>query len=105
MGAGALGAIFGTALSLMLSVGGAVVAAEGGPDATRHYLAGHVLLGVGIGLLIATVLRSGMRVFLDRAASRVPSASVQAPTADHASVTVLPTRPAQVVPLRGRHAA
>jgi hypothetical protein len=100
-----MGAIFGTALSLMLSVGGAVVAVEGGPDAARHYLAGHVLLGVGIGLLIATVLRSGMRRFLARAALRVPNTSVQASPADHASVTVLPTRPAHVVPLRGRHAA
>ncbi|MDQ0732322.1 hypothetical protein [Arthrobacter sp. B1I2] len=100
-----MGAIFGTALSLILTVGGAVVAAEGGPGAAQYYLAGHVLLGVGIGLLIATMLRCGVRVLLARAASREPKASMKASIGEYASVTVLPVRTASVVPLRGRHAA
>lgn len=105
MGAGALGAIFGTALSLMLTVGGAAVAAAGGPGAGQHYLAGHVLLGVGIGLLIATALRMGARVLMARAASPARSTAVVPAAVDAAPVTVLPVRSASAVPLRGRHAA
>ena len=100
-----MGAIFGTALSLMLTVGGAAVAADRGVGGAQHYLAGHVLLGVGIGLLIATVLRTGLRRFLARAAAREGKAFTQGSIAEHASVTVLPLRPESVVPLRGRHAA
>jgi hypothetical protein len=100
-----MGAIFGTALSLMLTVGGAAVAADRGVGGAQHYLAGHVLLGVGIGLLIATVLRTGLRRFLARPASPVRSAPVAPPEAEYASVTVLPVRSAPAAPLRGRHAA
>lgn len=100
-----MGAIFGTALSLMLSVGGAAVAAEGGPGATQHYLAGHVLLGVGIGLLIATILRTGARMLLARRTSPAGKSTSFAPGADTATVTVLPVRSAAPVPMRGRHAA
>lgn len=100
-----MGAIFGTALSLMLTVGGAAVAADRGPGGLQHYLAGHVLLGVGIGLLIATVLRTGIRLLLARPTSRVRTAPTARPGAEPASVTVLPVRTASAVPLRGRHAA
>lgn len=100
-----MSAIFGTALSLMLTVGGAAVAAEGGPGAARHYLAGHVLLGVGIGLLIATALRVALRLVLARPASRVRRLLVQPVAGESAAVTVLPVRSAQAVALRGRHAA
>lgn len=100
-----MGAIFGTALSLMLTVGGAAVAAEGGPGAAQHYLAGHVLLGVGIGLMIATGLRAGVRLLLARATSQARSAPALPTESDSATVTVLPVRSAAPVPLRGRHAA
>ena len=99
-----MGAIFGTALSLMLTVGGAAVAALDGPGAARHYLTGHVLLGVGIGLLIATAIRLAARVLLARpTAARATTAPVQ--PVDAPPVTVLPVRAAPAVPLRGRHAA
>lgn len=102
-----MGAIFGTALSLMLAVGGAAVAAEGGPGAAQHYLAGHVLLGVGIGLLIATFLRAGARILLARQTLPARKADVLTPVAEPATatVTVLPVRSPSAVPLRGRHAA
>ncbi|WP_457950072.1 hypothetical protein ACTAQI_05460 [Pseudarthrobacter sp. alpha12b] len=100
-----MGAIFGTALSLMLTVGGAVVAAAGGPGAAQHYLAGHVLLGVGIGLLIATALRIGARILLARPASPAREPAAPAPAVEVTPVTVLPVRTASTVPMRGRHAA
>ncbi|MDP9987525.1 hypothetical protein J2S98_002692 [Arthrobacter oryzae] len=94
-----MGAIFGTALSLMLTVGGAAVAAEGGPGAAQHYLAGHVLLGVGIGLLIATILRTAVRILLARRTAPADK------TTAAATVTVLPVRSTAPMPMRGRHAA
>jgi len=100
-----MGAIFGTALSLMLTVGGAAVAAEGGPGAAQHYLAGHVLLGLGIGLLIATMLRTVARFLLARAASPAEKTMALPPGTDPATVTVLPLRSAAPMPMRGRHAA
>jgi hypothetical protein len=100
-----MGAIFGTALSLILTVGGAAVAAEGGPGAAQHYLAGHVLLGVGIGFLIATILRAGVRMLLVRRTSRAHETTAPAPEADPATVTVLPIRSTAPMPIRGRHAA
>lgn len=100
-----MSAIFGTALSLMLTVGGAAVAAEGGPGAAQHYLAGHVLLGVGIGLLIATILRMGVRILLARRTSSAHKATPLTPQADPATVTVLPIRSTAPMPMRGRHAA
>lgn len=100
-----MGAIFGTALSLMLTAGGAAVAAAGGPGTAQHYLAGHVLLGVGIGLLIATALRTGGRILMARAVSPAQKAAVPAPVVEATPVTVLPVRSASTVPLRGRHAA
>lgn len=100
-----MGGILGMALSLMLAVGGAAVAAEGGPGAAQHYVAGHVLLGVGIGLLIATLLRAGFRLLRARTTSRTARIPVHPPAAGPARVTMLPVRTAPAVPLRGRHAA
>ncbi|WP_246839686.1 hypothetical protein [Pseudarthrobacter sp. NIBRBAC000502771] len=102
-----MGAIFGTALSLMLTVGGAAVAALDGPGAARHYLAGHVLLGVGIGLMIATAMRTAARFLMARPTQPAHGTMVPVPvpSVDAAPVTVLPVRSAPAVPLRGRHAA
>ncbi|QDG88285.1 hypothetical protein [Pseudarthrobacter sp. NIBRBAC000502770] len=104
-----MGAIFGTALSLMLTVGGAAVAALDGPGAARHYLAGHVLLGVGIGLMIATAMRTAARFLMARptppARGTMVPVPVPGPSVDAAPVTVLPVRSGPAVPLRGRHAA
>jgi hypothetical protein len=95
-----MGAIFGTALSVMLTVGGAATAAGA---AGQYHLAGHVLLGLGIGLLVATLVRTGARLVLARQATRVRDAGRA--HAAPAPVTVLPVRSASAVPLRGRHAA
>ncbi|MDQ0769228.1 hypothetical protein QF031_001977 [Pseudarthrobacter defluvii] len=100
-----MGAIFGTALSLVLTVGGAAVATEGGPGAAQHYLAGHVLLGVGIGLLIATLMRAGVRMLLARASSQSRKPTSAQPEASPATVTMLPVRSTAPAPMRGRHAA
>ncbi|WP_285318159.1 hypothetical protein [Pseudarthrobacter sp. lyk4-40-TYG-27] len=100
-----MGVISGTALSMMLTVGGVAMAAEGGPGAGQHYVAGHVLLGMGIGLFLTTWIRTAVRHILARStfgSRRTPAA--QEP-ADPATVTVLPLRAPSVVPLRGRHAA
>lgn len=99
-----MGAIFGTALSMVLTVGGAAVAAGGGAGAGKYHLAGHVLLGLGIGLLIATLLRKGARILLSRQAFRARHGDL-APAPALATVTVLPVRTQSAVPLRGRHAA
>ncbi|NUT70867.1 hypothetical protein [Pseudarthrobacter sp. C4D7] len=100
-----MGAIFGTALSLMLTVGGAAVAALGGPGASRNYLVGHVLLGVGIGLMLSMALRAGARFIIMRTVAQAPGAPMLPPAVDAAAVSVLPVRSASTVPLRGRHAA
>ncbi|MHC6595017.1 hypothetical protein [Arthrobacter sp. C152] len=100
-----MGAILGTALSLTLTISGAAVAAGSGPAAAGNHLAGHVLLGVGIGLLAATALRLAARLLIDWAVARTPEPAGQPSRADEAVVTLLPARPAPVAPLRGRHAA
>ncbi|WP_285245993.1 hypothetical protein [Pseudarthrobacter sp. efr-133-R2A-89] len=97
-----MGVISGTALSMMLTVGGVAMAAEGGPGAGQHYVAGHVLLGMGIGLFLTTWIRTAVRHILVRStfgSRRTPAAQ------EPATVTVLPLRAPSVVPLRGRHAA
>lgn len=100
-----MGIISGTVLSVMLTVGGVAVAAEGGAGAGQHFVAGHVLLGMGIGLFLTTWIRAAVRRIL----ARSPFGSRRTPatqeSADHATVTVLPLRAPSVVPLRGRHAA
>lgn len=101
-----MGTVFGVAWSLMLTAGGAAVAAGapfGAAALGGQYLAGHVLLGVGLGQLLAMLLRLTARRILHVARTR--SARVQQPEDSMANVMVLPVRQASVPPLRGRHAA
>ncbi|MBT2247491.1 hypothetical protein JHV56_02110 [Arthrobacter sp. BHU FT2] len=119
-----MGTVFGVAWALMLAAGGAAFAAaspDGGAAHGGQYLAGHVLLGVGIGQLAALLLRRSARLVVARlrvrstgpaAAPRVPyrkAATAPEPSAAGpvvASVAVLPVRPAaSMARLRGRHAA
>ncbi len=115
-----MGTVFAVALSITLTAGGAAVAAGapfgGAAGLGGQYLAGHVLLGVGLGHLAAMLVRAGLRRIVRRVRTRaasvpavtVPASTVQAPEASGvrlATVSVLPARPAAVQPLRGRHAA
>ncbi|SDT25835.1 hypothetical protein SAMN04489743_2189 [Pseudarthrobacter equi] len=117
-----MGAVFGVAWSLMLTAGGAAVAASapyGGAAPGGQYLAGHVLLGVGIGQLAAVLLRAAVQGVLGRLRAHAdtrrgpqPVAGADAAERDIAAVPVparvstLPMRPAaSLAPLRGRHAA
>lgn len=99
-----MGAILGTALSLTLTISGAAVAAGGAPAAGSH-LAGHVLLGIGIGLLAASVIRFAARLVMARAHAREDEPPVQQSRADATVVALLPAHRAHTAPLRGRHAA
>ena len=101
----------------LVGASGAALAASAPYGAVGHggqYLAGHVLLGLGLGQLLAAVVRYAVRRMVAGAAARTspaPLAAVPAlqtaavPAGDRAAVTVLYPRPAAVVPLRGRHAA
>lgn len=106
----------------LVAAAGAALAASAPYGAVGHggqYLAGHVLLGLGLGQLLAAVVRYAVRRVVAGAARTTPAPlavvpAVQAaaaaapagtPTGDIAAVTVLYPRPAAVVPLRGRHAA
>jgi hypothetical protein len=106
----------------LVAAAGAALAANAPYGAVGHggqYLAGHVLLGLGLGQLLAAVVRYAVRRMVAGAAWTTPAplAAVPAvqtvaaaapagtPTGDIAAVTVLYPRPAAVVPLRGRHAA
>ncbi|MEV7635869.1 hypothetical protein AB0N71_06750 [Pseudarthrobacter enclensis] len=118
-----MGTVFGVAWALMLAAGGAAFAAAAPDGGTAHagqYLAGHVLLGVGIGQLAALLLRHSARLVVGRlrvrstvpAAPGVPggeAAAAPEPAAAGpavATVAVLPVRPpASMARLRGRHAA
>ena len=103
----------------LVAASGAGLAASAPYGSVGHggqYLAGHVLLGLGLGQLLAAVVRFAVRRMVSGAASRtsraplaaVPAmdaAAVAMPGGNTAAVTVLYPRPAAVVPLRGRHAA
>ncbi|GGI83242.1 hypothetical protein [Pseudarthrobacter scleromae] len=107
----------------LVAAAGAALAASAPYGAVGHggqYLAGHVLLGLGLGQLLAAVVRYAVRRMVAGAAWTTPAplAAVPAvqtvaaaapagdrPAGDIAAVTVLYPRPAAVVPLRGRHAA
>ena len=98
-----MGAVVGTVWSLLVSAAGTAVSATAPFGAAGHgaqYLAGHVLLGLGLGQLAAILLRIAVRRIVRRAGARI-----QPQQAQPAVVTALPARPASVVPLRGRHAA
>ena len=115
-----MSAVIGAIWSLM-AVAGAGLAASAPFGAAGHggqYFVGHVLLGLGLGQLLAGVVRFAVRQTVRKAASRpvpvslaaVPaaetaSAATVTPAADAAAVTVLYPRPAVVAALRGRHAA
>lgn len=115
-----MGTVFAVALSITLTAGGAAVAAGapfgGAAGLGGQYLAGHVLLGVGLGNLASMLVRSALRRIVRQVRTRpasvpavmVPAPEVQATPAPEvrlATVSVLPARPAAVPPLRGRHAA
>ena len=106
----------------LVAAAGAGLAASAPYGAVGHggqYLAGHVLLGLGLGQLLAAVVRYAIRRMVAGTAARTSPAALSGVTAlqaaavpagdraagDSAAVTVLYPRPAAVVPLRGRHAA
>jgi hypothetical protein len=128
-----MGTVFAVASALVVAAAGAAAALSAPFGAAGHggqYLAGHVLLGLGLGQAIALLLRSAIkRLMARRAAGRgkvltapeqpvavgvlparpavmAPAALSSVPnTGATAPVTVLPARPAALNPLRGRHAA
>lgn len=112
-----MSAVVGVIWSLVAAAGAALAASApfGALGHGGQYLAGHALLGIGLGQLLAAVVRLAARRIAGKTAARtvplslaaVESATAAAPAtaADTASVTVLYPRPAAVVPLRGRHAA
>ncbi|MEV8133022.1 hypothetical protein [Pseudarthrobacter oxydans] len=108
----------------LVAAAGAGLAASAPYGAVGHggqYLAGHVLLGLGLGQLLAAVVRYAIRRMVAGTAARTSPAALSGVPAlqtaaaavpagdrtprDSAAVTVLYPRPAAVVPLRGRHAA
>jgi hypothetical protein len=104
------------ALAAASGAGLAASAPYGAAGNGGQYLAGHVLLGLGLGQLLAALVRFAVRRMIAGTTSRpspaplvaVPAteaAVAAAPAGDRAAVTVLYPRPAAVVPLRGRHAA
>jgi hypothetical protein len=127
-----MGTIFAAGSALVVAAAGAAAALSAPFGAAGHggqYLAGHVLLGLGLGQSIAILLRISVkrlvarraagtvrevpgqtipeRVLPARPAAMAPAAVAHAPAARAATapVTVLPAPPAAMVPLRGRHAA
>lgn len=118
-----MSAVIGAIWSLVAAAGAALAASAplGAAGHGGQYLAGHVLLGLGLGQVLAAVLRMAARRVLRKvprttpvslpapgaaveAARPVPKA-VPATAIETTAVTVLRPRPAAVVPLRGRHAA
>lgn len=106
-----MGTVFAVALSMMLTAGGAAVAASapfGAAALGGQYLAGHALLGIGLGHLAVILLKAGARHAAGKFRARTTigqAATAQAPGPRLATVSVLPVRTASVTPLRGRHAA
>jgi hypothetical protein len=128
-----MGTVFAVASALVVAATGAAAALSAPFGAAGHggqYLAGHVLLGLGLGQAIALLLRIAARRLVarrapgrdaERAAPELapvsvlpPRAAAMAPAsvtlatragASTARVAVLPARPAALAPLRGRHAA
>lgn len=119
-----MSAVIGAIWSLVAAAGAVLagIAPFGAAGHGGQYLAGHVLLGLGLGQVLAAVLRAATRRVLTRAPQAKPASlgAVPGPGVETArpapevlpataiettSVTVLRPRPAGVVPLRGRHAA
>lgn len=103
-----MGTIFPAAAALAATFAGAAAALSapfGAAGNGGQYLAGHALLGLGLGHSIAILLRIATRRLLV-GRSVVREAPFTAPEPNRiATVTVLPTRPPAMAPLRGRHAA
>jgi hypothetical protein len=103
-----MGTVLAAATALALTTAGAAAALSapfGAAGNGGQYLAGHVLLGLGLGHSIAILLRiATRRLVARRSAGKATAATAPAP-APLATVTALPTRPPAMVPLRGRHAA
>ncbi|TLM70307.1 hypothetical protein [Pseudarthrobacter sp. NamB4] len=115
-----MGAVIVAIWSLVAAAGAALAASApfGALAPGGQYLAGHVLIGLGLGQLLAAALRSAAKRVVRKASFRtapatgtaVPAVPSPVPAlrdsaADSANVTVLRPRPAAVVPLRSRHAA
>ncbi|AUZ34684.1 hypothetical protein C3B78_09645 [Arthrobacter sp. PGP41] len=120
-----MSAVIGGAIWSLVAAAGAALAASAPFGAAGHggqHLAGHLLLGLGLGQLLAALLRAAARRVLLKAprttpvfvaavpgeapaAARPVKAAVPAANIETTAVTVLRPRPAAVVPLRGRHAA
>lgn len=103
-----MGTAFSAATALAVTVAGAAAALSapfGAAGNGGQYLAGHVLLGLGLGYSIAILLRMATRrLMAGRSSAR--EAAATAPEPDQlATVTLIPTRPPAMAPLRGRHAA
>ena len=88
-----MGTVFAAASALVVAAAGAAAALSAPFGAAGHggqYLAGHVLLGLGLGQSIAILLRVAVkRLLARRAAASVAEAPVYT-----APVSVLPARPA-----------
>jgi hypothetical protein len=132
-----MGTVLAAASALVIAAAGAAAALSAPFGAAGHggqYLAGHVLLGLGLGHSIAILLRASVKRLLGRRAARhasklpglaaserelparpavmAPAAtaratgtSIKSAQASTAPVTVLPAPSAALVSLRGRHAA
>jgi hypothetical protein len=119
-----MSAVIGAIWSLVAAAG-AVLAVSAPFGAAGHggqYLAGHVLLGLGLGQVLAAVLRLAARRVIMKARRAMPVSLAAVPGAavtvtapvpealpaaaiETTAVTVLRPRTAAVVSLRGRHAA
>jgi hypothetical protein len=103
-----MGTVIAAATALAVTAAGAAAALSapfGAAGNGGQYLAGHVLLGLGLGHSIAILLRIvTRRLVAGRSAGKEKTAAVPAPPS-MATVTVLPVRPPAMAPLRGRHAA
>jgi hypothetical protein len=103
-----MGTVFSAATALAVTVAGAAAALSapfGAAGNGGQYLAGHVLLGLGLGHSIAILLRMATRRLMAGRSSAKEAAATAPEPAQLATVTVMPTRPPAMAPLRGRHAA
>lgn len=103
-----MGTVFSAATALAVTVAGAAGALSapfGAAGNGGQYLAGHVLLGLGLGHSIAILLRVATRGLMAGRSSAKEAAATAPEPGQLATVTVMPTRPPAMAPLRGRHAA
>lgn len=101
-----MGSLFDAAAALTVTaVGGVAAFSASAGDAFNwiQYLVGHVLLGAGLGFAIVIELRLAARRLVSRLGPAKGAGSQAAPPAS--SITLLPSTPRGVVPIRNRHAA